>query len=187
MDNPTCAVAHCDRPQASEVACEVPLCLSHFRYSHEMWLLYLDTCQLDTPAGVAPEDLTRTCRLITEGESVVYYIAMNGRVKIGTTANLARRLRGLYAQPEDVLAIEMGDRTLEASRHQQFAHYRVPGTELFDRCGVLDELIDDLRRRVPDPVKAAAKLNGGSRERIDLTNEELFAGELEPANQSVVW
>lgn len=57
--------------------------------------------------------------------SVVYYMALGNRVKIGTSKNLAKRI--LTFNPEDCLAFEPGGRKLERDRHDQFNHLRVVG------------------------------------------------------------
>lgn len=77
-----------------------------------------------------------------EATSIVYYCAlMGGRVKIGTTTHLARRMRELRVRDEDVLALEQGGRLLEMERHHQFAHLRIGKTEEFRRADDLDEHI----------------------------------------------
>jgi hypothetical protein len=60
---------------------------------------------------------------------VVYYVRVDDRVKIGTTASPRQRFAVL--RPEEVLAFERGDRRLERRRHEQFAADRYPGTEWF--------------------------------------------------------
>lgn len=59
---------------------------------------------------------TREGRVITDiTNSVVYYMRIGNRVKIGFTTNLARRL--IYINPEELLATEPGDNGLEQRRH----------------------------------------------------------------------
>lgn len=58
-------------------------------------------------------------------ESVVYYVRVGNRVKIGTTTNLRRRLAILA--PEEVLATEPGNTAQERSRHVQFRALRTVG------------------------------------------------------------
>lgn len=54
--------------------------------------------------------------------SYVYYLMLNPTtVKIGTTRNLAKRLEALHTSAQYVVALESGDRALEADRHKQFA------------------------------------------------------------------
>ena len=79
-----------------------------------------------------------------EAASVVYYCAlMGGRVKIGTTTHLARRMRELRVRDEDVLALEQGGRLVELERHHQFAHLRIGKTEEFRRS---DDLLEHIAR-----------------------------------------
>lgn len=71
-------------------------------------------------------------------ESLVYFVERDGFVKIGTTTNLARRLRdlarggaimpqGMTIGPMTVLATMPGTRRNEAFLHQRFAHLRLEG------------------------------------------------------------
>lgn len=62
--------------------------------------------------------------------TVVYYVGWRDRpdvVKIGTTQNLRKRLRGLGSttRPAAVLVAEPGSYYLEGKRHRQFAHLRI--------------------------------------------------------------
>lgn len=56
---------------------------------------------------------------------VVYYIRFGDRIKIGTTANLHRRLQDLPY--DELLATEPGGRELERVRHEQFRACRAVG------------------------------------------------------------
>jgi hypothetical protein len=55
--------------------------------------------------------------------SVVYYMRIGNRVKIGTTRHLADRLA--VFQPEELLGTEPGGRDVEQRRHNVFAEYHV--------------------------------------------------------------
>jgi len=56
---------------------------------------------------------------------VVYYMRMDGLVKIGTTTRISRRL--ISIRPQGVLAIERGGRDVERQRHAQFAEHHSHG------------------------------------------------------------
>lgn len=72
-------------------------------------------------------------KALRAGLSVVYYLRMGDHVKIGTSCNVDARIRALYGNPEDLLATEPGDRTVEQHRHREFAAERVrPDRELFN-------------------------------------------------------
>lgn len=75
-------------------------------------------------------------------DSVVYYMRLGNRVKIGVTSNLARRLEAV--RPEELLATEPGDRAIEQARHRQFADLRTHG-EWFRLETPLAEFIEALR------------------------------------------
>lgn len=55
--------------------------------------------------------------------SVVYYMRIGNRVKIGYSTNLPARVASVM--PEEVLATEAGGRLLEDVRHRQFDQLRV--------------------------------------------------------------
>jgi len=83
-------------------------------------------------------------------QSVVYYIRLGDRVKIGTTVNMAARMSSLV--PDEILATEPGDRQLEKMRHKQFAAQRIRG----ERFRLDDELaahIAMIREHFGPPVK----------------------------------
>jgi len=66
------------------------------------------------------------------GVHVVYYVKFSPtRIKIGTTGTLIERLYHLGKHRSDVMAIEFGSYALERERHQQFAHLRTEGSEMF--------------------------------------------------------
>ncbi|MCU4672923.1 GIY-YIG nuclease family protein [Microbacterium fluvii] len=56
---------------------------------------------------------------------VVYYLRWDARIKIGTSSQPQRRLAAIWHH--ELLAFELGDRTLERARHAQFAHLREGG------------------------------------------------------------
>lgn len=95
-------------------------------------------------------DLARV-RDAREARSVVYYMRLGNRIKIGTTTKL--ELRRQQIQPEEVLATEPGGVTVEQERHRQFAHLRVSG-EWFIDGRILREHIARLRE-VSDGGRAA--------------------------------
>lgn len=83
---------------------------------------------------------------------VVYYVRRGHLIKIGTTTNLADRMNVLM--PDEILAIEPGDRDLERARHQEFADLRVHGqSEHFYPGPELDAHIRRVRAKHgrPDP------------------------------------
>ena len=60
---------------------------------------------------------------------VVYYLRLDERVKIGTTGNPRQRFAAL--RHEELLAFELGDRTVERRRHGEFADDRLGTSEWF--------------------------------------------------------
>lgn len=57
--------------------------------------------------------------------ALVYYMRIGDRCKIGYTTNLLERLRTI--NPEELMAIELGDPALERQRHAQFKKLRTHG------------------------------------------------------------
>lgn len=79
-----------------------------------------------------------------EVRSVVYYMRIGTRVKIGYTTNLRSRLNAI--NPEELIATEQGGPKREAERHQEFAHLRVHG-EWFRFEGTLVDHVKNLPRK----------------------------------------
>ena len=77
-----------------------------------------------------------------QAESVVYYMRVGNRVKIGFSTNLDSRIASVM--PEEVLAVEPGGRLLEGVRHRQFAELRVT-REWFRHESPLTEHIEKLQ------------------------------------------
>lgn len=65
-------------------------------------------------------------------DSVVYFVANGGRVKIGYTTNLRSRLSSLALRSDSVLLALHGGPELERALHTHFADYRNGNTEWFD-------------------------------------------------------
>lgn len=96
-------------------------------------------------------DASRRAQEVPVKGSVVYYVQMNDSVKIGTTWRFASRMRTMYVEPTDVLAVEDGSYDVERQRHHQFAHLRLPGRELFRFDADLRDHMLTLRSERPDP------------------------------------
>lgn len=73
----------------------------------------------------------------------VYYMRINGRIKIGYTGNLRQRSRA-YPPGTELLAIEPGTRDLEAKRHAQFSRDLAQGREWFAESAALSEHVTRL-------------------------------------------
>lgn len=84
--------------------------------------------------------------------SIVYYIRRGALVKIGTTTRPRRRFEALL--PDEIMAIEPGDRSIEAARHRQFRHLRQSDMEYFTQAADLSAHIRRMRAMhgEPDPA-----------------------------------
>lgn len=91
-------------------------------------------------------------RAASERQSVVYYVRIHDRVKIGYTGNLKQRLSGLRVDPDALLATEPGGREQEAIRHAQFADERYGKREDFNPSRRLLEHIAQVKTLHGDPV-----------------------------------
>jgi hypothetical protein len=80
---------------------------------------------------------------IEVGSEVVYYMRIGNRIKIGTSTNLADRLRAV--NPEELMCVEAGGPGKERLRHEQFADLRTHG-EWFRHEGSLAEHIQSIRQ-----------------------------------------
>ncbi len=65
-------------------------------------------------------------------DSLVYFIANGGRIKIGYTTNLKSRLSSLALRRDSVLLALEGGPELERALHAHFTAYRSGNTEWFD-------------------------------------------------------
>ncbi|MEU0752016.1 GIY-YIG nuclease family protein [Streptomyces albogriseolus] len=65
-------------------------------------------------------------------DSVVYFLANGGRVKIGYTTNLRSRLASLALRSDAVLLVLHGGPELERALHARFSAYRNDSTEWFE-------------------------------------------------------
>jgi hypothetical protein len=74
---------------------------------------------------------------------VVYYIRINGQVKIGYTSNLTQRSRH-YPPGSELLAVEPGTRELEARRHRQFSRDLARGREWFHESDTIRDHVTAL-------------------------------------------
>lgn len=91
-----------------------------------------------TPLATRSDLVATACAATADGllrgvhDSVVYFIANGGRVKIGYTTNLKSRLGSLALRRDAVLLTLQGGPELERALHTHFAAYRNGNTEWFE-------------------------------------------------------
>lgn len=76
-----------------------------------------------------PELIERERAIMTrafQGAPVVYYLRVDGWIKIGYTVNLAQRMRA-YPPSAALLGVERGTPSLERRRHRQFCRFLARG------------------------------------------------------------
>ncbi len=126
----TCTHGECNGAVPADAP--VSLCAKHlikaYGYCRDR-LLAASSSQLRSLANGASLDLDPELRAkVRRSRSVVYYAATDGLIKIGTTIHLDIRMGQLEA---NLLVTEPGGRSLERSRHEQFAHLLSKGREYF--------------------------------------------------------
>lgn len=88
-------------------------------------------------------------QLVKRVNPVVYYLLVDGLIKIGFTTNIRSRLRA-YPPTTHLLVTEPGSFQLERSRHRQFSSHLADRIEWFHPAAELWEHIRTLRGDVQD-------------------------------------
>lgn len=124
--------AFCDAPSVE--ATPFPICAEHARQIFE-WV------RGQSPLTMLRQQLLAEQRLGVFGRetkvpvreprvAVVYYLRMDGMIKIGTTGNLKHRIAA-YPPYAQLLVTEPGSHELETRRHREFNEYLLSGKEWF--------------------------------------------------------
>jgi hypothetical protein len=102
----------------------------------------LATAHRDAASGISTvrDDLVTSARMVPhlpfldggQHDTVVYFIANGGRVKIGFTTNLKSRLSSLALRTDSVLLTLAGGPDLERALHAHFQAHRDGNTEWFE-------------------------------------------------------
>lgn len=92
----------------------------------------------------------------SDASGFVYYIRINGRIKIGYAGDVRARTRH-YPPGSELLAVEPGNPQNERERHQEFSRFLIEGREWFTEAPVLAEHIRNTRARHGDPAKLLYK------------------------------
>lgn len=138
----------CDDPSIADAP--FPICAFHattlFRFMSDA----LDGADelTRTLLGFEELDETRARRFRAERKArtkpgIIYYLMIDGLVKIGYTADLKQRL-ALYPPTAQLLATEPGDQSTEAQRHTQFAGLLTARREWFTPGPALRDHIEGL-------------------------------------------
>lgn len=96
-------------------------------------------------AAKRQESRAEAKRLASDPDSTgyVYYMRINGQIKIGYTANLRQRSRN-YPPGTELLAVEPGTPELERRRHSQFSRDLARGREWFRESEAITEHVAGL-------------------------------------------
>lgn len=84
-------------------------------------------------------------------EGWVYYMRINGYIKIGYTKNLKQRSRN-YPPGTELLAVEPGTRDLEKQRHGEFSRSLAQGREWFAQSDALSAHIAKVSEEYETPT-----------------------------------
>lgn len=108
---------------------------------------------------VAKRERKQVVAKITGGEQAtgfVYYIRINGQIKIGYTKDITQRMRN-YPPGSELLAMEGGTPHTEKERHQDFKRDLERGREWFRESPKLAEHIKHLRETLGNPESLSYK------------------------------
>lgn len=138
----------CDKPAIPDAP--YPVCSHHALILFRFMADILDSADpmLRLMAGFEEVDDRRAKQYRAErragvDDSVVYYLLIDGLIKIGYAADLGRRLVA-YPPTTQVLATEPGGREVESIRLSDFAEYRAAKREWFTPGPRLREHIENL-------------------------------------------
>jgi len=87
----------------------------------------------------------------------IYYVHTDGKVKIGYSTDITRRLRA-YPPGSEVLAVHPGTLELERSIHRDFDAHRVAGREWFRPAPEILDHFATVRDQYGDPTRFAPKV-----------------------------
>lgn len=96
-------------------------------------------CQLEVADNLRIESKRKQVDPGSTG--LVYYMGINGQIKIGYTTNLRQR-SSAYPPGTELLAVEPGTPELEKQRHNQFSRHLARGREWFADNPALTAHID---------------------------------------------
>lgn len=154
-DHSECVAGDCDKPPIPDL--RVSLCVFHAVLVQEdlsgMRLASAMKAAKVLQPVPAPEWMTPHLSPLRPAtrRAVVYYVRFDKHIKIGTTNDIAVRMRGMSIHPDSLLAIEPGSVMVERKRHNQFGHLRQGRTELFHPAEDLLEHIKRVRSEHGDP------------------------------------
>lgn len=148
----------------AECVDEIELCWYHFRLAGQTFI------EKRSAFGAAALAERRAAREAAERDavkidpndwprrrSVVYYVRLGDRVKIGYTIHLRERVSQFRVERDALLAVEPGWREKEAERHAQFAAERQGRRGEFNPSRRLLAHIDVVRSKYGEPWEYAAR------------------------------
>lgn len=129
-------------------------------------------CDHDKTIGLLKDELARTRAKVADlragllpaaepaerakpkRDGTVYYVKVGANIKIGWTADLAKRMRQ-YPPDSSLLATEPGTRSDEQKRHKMFAAHRTHGREWYAAIPSLLHHIETVKAKHGEPASVA--------------------------------
>jgi len=131
--NRPCAWRNCTRSYEDPYG--VPLCSTHYK-------IVVDDFR-SRKQEPEPEPPAQPVKTVPTGPGSVYYIALDGLIKIGYSQDVTARMRA-YPPTATLLAVEPGSKSVERKRHQRFGKFLAKGREWFTDDPELRAWTDEL-------------------------------------------
>lgn len=131
-------------------------------------------------AGLIRDAQHRDMPEVERHESLVYFLANGGRVKIGYTKSLVNRLRALSLRSDAVLLLLAGGQPLERALHLKFRTCRIGDSEWFE---LSPEVVDFIASKKQKPLtsKNRRPMRFGSPARRPRRTRDQIRAELQMA------
>lgn len=143
----------CTRPSIE--GAPIAICFKHAMETYNFLAEELAGISDEAAANILAEPETQRLPAwrtdLPDGEHV-YYVEVDGMVKIGYTSNLKQRLRD-YPPSSILLGVEAGGRDLERRRHAQFSRYLKMGREWHSRGDGILRHVQGLNGNLGSPVQ----------------------------------
>lgn len=123
----------------------IPMCWKHSRIAAED---FIRAAELNAAAVEKVETGARERMQDRAGD--VYYLRVDGLIKIGHSKNVWTRMRS-YPPTSELLAVEVGTRAIERQRHEKFRADLAHGREWFRESEELAAWIASVREAHGDP------------------------------------
>lgn len=127
----------------------LPLCTRHEavvwrqvqrRQGDESTILTVAQLRSEQAARLAERDARDKADRMADTNGWIYYVRLNGLVKVGWTRDLPQRLKS-YGASVEVLCHYLATRDDETTLHRQLTPYRAKGREWYTDCPLIADLV----------------------------------------------